>query len=166
MARKLYTLEVTILDGYMTDEFVRDNPVVSRTVEIRGLQTLEQLHRAIFKAFDRWDDCHLCEFHFGSGPHEDDGPRYVMSCTLPDPIDDRPVAGTIEEIRLDDLHLEVGRSFGYWYDLGDNWYHEIRVVAIGQPAAKTRYPRVIARVGESPPQYPPLDEEEWDEDEQ
>lgn len=48
MARSLYTLEVTILDARMSDEFVRRNPVVSRTIEIRSDQTLNQLYRAIF----------------------------------------------------------------------------------------------------------------------
>lgn len=49
----LYTLEVCIIEGPMTEAFVEANPVISRTIEIRGLQTLEQLHRAISNAFDR-----------------------------------------------------------------------------------------------------------------
>lgn len=162
----LYTFEVSIIEGPVTKAFAKANPVISRTIEIRGLQTLEQLHRAIFNAFDRWDDCHLCEFQFGSGPHETDGPRYVMPSALNSPFDDRPAAGTINETRLDDLYLEVGRTFGYWYDFGDDWYHQINVVAIGEPAAKTRYPRVTARVGQSPPQYMDWDAEEGDDDDE
>lgn len=164
MAKTLYTLEVCIIEGSMTERFVAANPAICRTIEIRGQQTLEQLHRAIFRAFDRWDDCHLCEFQFGSGPHEPDGPRYVMPCILESPFDDRPFAGTIDETRLDDLHLAVGRSFGYWYDFGDNWYHQINVIAIGEPEAGKRYPRVIAKVGQSPPQYMDWDEEEGDDE--
>lgn len=34
MARTVYALQVTIIDGLMTEEFVRANPVVSRTIEI------------------------------------------------------------------------------------------------------------------------------------
>ncbi len=164
MPKTLYTLEVCIIEGSMTLEFVEANPVICRTVEIRGQQTLQQLHRTIFRAFDRWDDCHLCEFQFGSGPHEPDGPRCVMPCILNSPFDDRPFAGTIDETRLDDLHLEVGRSFGYWYDFGANWYHQIDVVVIGEPEAGWRYPRVTARVGQSPPQYMDWDKQ-GDDDE-
>jgi len=70
MAKTLYTLEVILLDGYMTEEFAKANPVISRTIEIRADQTLNQLHRAIFEAFDRWDDCHLSEFHLGQRPRD------------------------------------------------------------------------------------------------
>ena len=160
MSNAVYTLEVILVEGMVTEDFAETNPVVSRTIEIRGRQTLWQLHRAIFRAFDRWDDCHMCEFQFGSGPHQPDGPRYVLSCALGAPGDDDPAAGTIDETRLDELKLEVGRSFGYWYDFGDDWYHQIDVLAIGQAEAKTRYPRVTTRVGKSPPQYPPEDEED------
>jgi hypothetical protein len=68
MTRTLFTLEVTIIDGLMTEAFAKANPVISRTIEIRADQTLNQLHRAIFETFDRWDDCHLCEFHLGREP--------------------------------------------------------------------------------------------------
>jgi hypothetical protein len=40
----LYTLEVFLVSGPITEEFVKHNPVVSRTVEIRGGQTLADLH--------------------------------------------------------------------------------------------------------------------------
>ena len=41
----LHTLEVRIDDGPMTEEFVKRNPVVSRTIQSRSDQTLDQLHR-------------------------------------------------------------------------------------------------------------------------
>ncbi len=37
---RLYTLEVTLIDGFLTEEFVEKNPVVSRTLQVRGDQTL------------------------------------------------------------------------------------------------------------------------------
>ena len=166
MAKRLYTLEVVLAEAYVTEEFAEANPVVSRTIEMRGSQTLEQLHKAIFRAHDRWDDCHLCEFQFGEYAHDPNGDRYVMPFIFygPPEFDEEPATGSVDKTRLDDMGLEVGRYFGYWYDFGDNWYHRIWVVAIGGPVPKRRYPRVIARVGESPPQYPP--EEEYDEDEE
>lgn len=155
MAKKLYTLQVTILDGCMTGEFVRKNPAISRTIEIKADQTLNQLHMAIFDALDRWDDCHLCEFHFGSGPRDRHAERYVLPFIYDDPeeYDEPPAAGSVTRTRLGGLGLEVGSVFWYWYDFGDNWYHEIRVTAIGEADPTVKYPRVIARVGDSPPQY-------------
>jgi hypothetical protein len=166
-SKKLYTLDVWLTDGYMTDEFVEHNPVISRTIEIRGDQTLDQLHRTIFRAYDRWDDCHLCEFHFGKGPRDRSEDRYVMPFCLDDTEEfgETPATGSIDRTRLDDLNLEVGRHFGYWYDFGDNWYHEIEVTALGEPEPKRRYPRITARVGESPPQYPPVEDDEFEDEE-
>jgi hypothetical protein len=166
MARTLYTLEVSILDGLMTDGFIRDNPVVSRTIEIRGDQTLNQLHRAIFEAFDRWDDCHLSEFHLGRKPRDRHAKRYVLPFIYDDPedFDEPPAAGSVTQTRLGGLDLKVGSVFWYWYDFGDNWYHEIRVLAIGKAEPKGKYPRAVAVVGESPLQYVDWDVEGEDEE--
>ena len=55
----LYVLGVYLAGGPTSDKFA--NKQISRVIEIRGDQTLEQLHQAIFKAYDRWDE-HLYEF--------------------------------------------------------------------------------------------------------
>ena len=64
---RLYTLEVFIIGGPVSEKFAKKNPVVSRTIQIRGDQTLEDLHHAIFDAFGRWEE-HMYEFQFGKGP--------------------------------------------------------------------------------------------------
>lgn len=158
----LFTLNVTILDGLMTDAFAKANPVVARTIEIRADQTLNQLHRAIFEAFDRWDDCHLHEFHLGREPRDRHARRYVLPFVFDDPddLDEEPAAGSVTQTRVGSLGLEVGSVFWYWYDFGDDWYHEIRVLSIGEAEPKVKYPRVIARTGDSSPQYVNWDEEE------
>jgi hypothetical protein len=57
---RLFTLDVFIIGGPMARRFLKKNKVVSRTIQIRGDQTLECLHCAIFDAFKRsdqhWDD--------------------------------------------------------------------------------------------------------------
>ena len=166
MAKTLFTLKVTITDGLMTEEFVARNPVVSRTIEIRADQTLNQLHRTIFEAVGRWDDCHLHEFHFGSRPRDRHAERYVLPFIHDDPedFDEPPAAGSVTRTRLGGLDLVVGRVFWYWYDFGDDWYHEIRVMAVGEAEPKAMYPRVVASVGDSPPQYRGWDEDDWDEE--
>ncbi len=55
--------------------------------------------------------------------------------------------------KLDALKLELQRAFGYWFDFGDDWYHQISVERIEQAIPTVTYPRVIKRVGKSPPQY-------------
>ena len=172
MPKRLYTLEVTILDGLMTEEFVRDNPTVSRTIEICGDQTLQYLHAAIFDAFDREDE-HMYEFQFGEEPHDLDGDRYgghspdeapfILGVSLEPSfslsVADEPV-GNVADATIGDLELTGGRTFWYWFDFGDDWYHQIDVVEIGEANPEVAYPRVVARIGESPPQYELLEDEE------
>src|SRR5512137_369876 len=71
---KLYTLKVFLIGGPMGEEF--DGKTISRTIQIRGDQTLAVLHRVIFTAFDREEE-HLYEFQFGKGPMNPKGPRYT-----------------------------------------------------------------------------------------
>jgi hypothetical protein len=162
IANTLYTLEVRVIEGPMTEGFIEANPAICRTLEIRGDQTLERLHQAIFRAFDREDDSHLYEFEVGRKPHDRNADRYVLPIipTDPEEIDDPRATGSVAETVLDDLELRVRRVFWYLFDHGDDWYHRIRVIGIGETEPEVRYPRVIARVGESPPQY--LD---WEDDE-
>lgn len=147
---RLYTLRVFLTDGPVAKRF--SGKEISRTIQIRGDQTLQTLHKAIFKAFDRWEE-HLHEFNFGKGPYDRNGPRYTLASNTKDFMTDEVTAGDVAKTTLDSLSLKVGRAFGYWFDFGDDWRHEIRVEAIESASLKGRFPKVIARVGESPPQY-------------
>jgi Plasmid pRiA4b ORF-3-like protein len=69
-----------------------------------------------------------------------------------------PAAGCVGEGTLDSLGLKVGDPFGYWFDFGDDWWHQINVEAIADAVPKGDYPKVTKRVGKSPPQYPEEDE--------
>ena len=148
----IYTLEVFIISGPVDEKFVKKNPVISRNVEIRGDQTLVDLHKAIFKAFNRFDD-HLYEFQVGGkGPNDPKARRYSFSST-DDEIMGGKLAGDVRETVMDDLKLKKDAAFGYWFDFGDDWWHQINVLAIEQKTPRGRYPKITNRVGQSPPQY-------------
>jgi hypothetical protein len=142
----LYVLSVFLLGGPVSEKFTKK--VISRVIEIRGDQTLEQLHEAIFKAYDRFDE-HLYEFQLGKRPFDPDGPNYGVA-DGPTAKKSRPDARTT---KLDDLGLKPERVFGYLFDFGDKWYHQVQVERIEQAIPTVTYPRVIKRVGKSPPQY-------------
>ena len=147
---RLYTLDVFIIGGPVTEKFLKRNPEISRTIQIRGDQTLEDLQQAIFEAFDRFDD-HMYEFQFGKGPNDPKGKRYVLPHAF-DPHEAN-VAGDVAETAIAALGLKVDQSFGYWFDFGDDWWHQINVVSIDDQKPKGKYPKVVKRVGKSPPQY-------------
>lgn len=141
----MYVLETFLEGGPITAAFARKNKVVSRTIEMRGDQTLEDLHHAIFDAHGRWEQ-HMYEFQLGKRPFDPDGPTYGL------PGDDS-ATGDVETTTLNALGLEVGRVFGYWFDFGDDWYHQIVVDAIKAADPKGIYPLVAAKKGANPPQY-------------
>ncbi len=147
----LYVLSVFLIDGPVTDEFVAANPEVSRVIEIKGSNTLADLHQILFQAFDR-EDQHMYEFQVGgSGPHDPNARRYGL-----------PPAGAGLSIDVHctlvaDLDLSVDDAFGYWFDFGDDWWHQINVVSIIERAPNGKYPKITQRIGDSPPQYPDFD---------
>lgn len=156
----LYTLEVFIISGPITQRFDRKNRVTSRTIQIRGDQTLEDLHQAIFEAFDREDE-HMYEFQIGGkGPMDAKARRYVLSVAMDGDMSDSKPAGDVERSMIGTLGLTADEAFGYWFDFGDDWWHQINVVAINEKVGRGKFPKVVKRVGKSPPQYVDWDEEE------
>ena len=142
----LYTLEVILTGGPISDEFVQANPKISRTIEIRGDQTLNDLHGVIIAAFDR-DDDHQYGFSIPESRGKSGGKEV------------KP------EALISSLDLRVGALLRYHFDFGDDWFHDVKVKTLGEPDAEEKYPKVIQSIGESPPQYPDVDEDDWGDDE-
>lgn len=161
---RLYRLAVDLISGPIDEAFVEQNPYVGRTIAIRGDQTLADLHGAIFAAFDRFDE-HMYEFQIGGkGPMDPKARSYG-----PSGYDggDR-VVGDAAETTLDSLNLRFHELFGYWFDFGDDWWHQVTVEAIEDEVPPGDYPCVVGRVGASPPQYLEVEgdegDDEWDDD--
>ncbi len=142
----LYVLNVYLTSGPLSPDFPAKE--VSRVIEIRGDQTLDQLHKAIFQAFDRWDE-HLYEFQFGKRPFDPGGPNY----SIRDSGDPSTRSKDPYHVTVEDAMGQRVRAFGYWFDFGDDWFHTIFVERIETAIPTVAYPRVRRRVGKSPPQY-------------
>jgi hypothetical protein len=102
--RILYQLKVTLLDI---------QPPIWRRIQVWDDTTLAQLHRILHISVG-WENYHLHEFHVG---------RRVYGEPDPDGLDERPVIDDRRQ-RLRELVPQVGTSFEYVYDFGDNWRHE------------------------------------------
>ncbi|MFP4098866.1 MAG: plasmid pRiA4b ORF-3 family protein [Alphaproteobacteria bacterium] len=158
---RLFTLEVVITDGPMTENFCKANKKVSRKIEMRGDQTLAELHEAIFEAFDRHDP-HMFEFRLNDNKFMDPAAKlYVMPEAINDWEPDE-VSGDVTKTTIGTLGLKEKDTFNYWFDFGDDWWHEIKIVSIADKAPETEsaYPKITARTGESPLQYPDWDDVE------
>lgn len=155
----IYRFHVEIIGGPVTDAFVRRNPEPpSRVIELRGTDTLEALHWAIFRAFDR-EDAHCYQFELGGKkPMDRKASVYSIEACCDDPR-----AHDATTTRVDALPLREGQTMLYWFDFGDDWWHSVTLLAKEQPPAKKiKYPRVVERKGESPPQYADWDEADED----
>lgn len=107
----------------------------------------------------------MYEFQIGGkGPMDPKARQYVLSVSMDDSVGDQKPAGDVAKITIGSLGLKVDDSFGYWFDFGDDWWHQINVVAIEESKGQGRYPKVVNWVGESPPQYMDWDEEEEEEE--
>jgi hypothetical protein len=63
------------------------------------------------------------------------------------------------EIEITSLGLKVHRKFLYYFDYGDSHEFDVQVLRIDPSAPPGKYPRIVARQGQPPPQYPDYDEE-------
>lgn len=148
MRRRVYVLEVTLTEGMVEEEFCEQNPIVSRTIEIPGHQTLEHLHRAIFRAFDREEE-HLYEFQLSEAaifPEK----RYVPMEIREEEGEE---CGITEDTTIQELKLQKGDIMLYLFDYDDIWSHQISVKEVQEIDETVRYPRITKKVGQSPPQY-------------
>lgn len=120
-------------------------PDVWRRIELRGDQTLDELHEAIQEAFN-WDNDHLYSF-FLSGEAWDTETEYVSPYA-----DDGHHANAY---RLEHLPLKAGQTILYLFDYGDELEHIVKLEAVlpGAVEKRKKYPRITERGGRSVPQY-------------
>ena len=136
---KVYTFKVSL----------KESPEIWRKIEIEGSQTLHHLHKAIFIAYERYDE-HVYAFFLSNKPWDSSS-----AYSLPHPESHvKNAKGT----RIDSLGLRVKKRFLYLFDLGDEWWHLIQLLDIKAVEPETKYPRIAGGEGKSPSQY--SDEEE------
>jgi hypothetical protein len=94
-------------------------PRIWRRVIITASLTFAQLHRVIQRAMG-WEDAHLHEFQVGK--------LTVGTRSGEDLFFGGPDRAILPETRtrLDEV-LAGKRKFRYWYDFGDDWWHEIAI---------------------------------------
>jgi len=125
---------------------LRDNPAIWRIIDIKGTQMLSSLHKAIFKAFDRFEE-HPYSF-FLSNKFYDKESEY----TSPG-LDTDGMGKLATRIRIDSVELYGGPKFLYLFDYGDEWWHNVELISVTERVTRANYPRVVKKHGKSPPQY-------------
>jgi hypothetical protein len=139
---------------------LKGQPTTWRRIEVSSTQTLDDLHQAIFEAFDR-DDEHLYAFYFPAPGAR--GRRALLDAVQylhPEGVEfEEEGVHDASVVRLHELDLHPGRTFEYEFDFGDSWWHVITFEGERPAEPKAKYPRVVESKGKSPPQYPGEDDE-------
>jgi tetratricopeptide (TPR) repeat protein len=126
---------------------LRDKPDIWRIIDIKGNQMLSSLHKAIFKAFDRFEE-HQYSFFLNNKPYDMESAYHSQG---QDADETRKLA---TRIRIDSIALYGGPKFLYLFDYGDEWWHEVDLLGITPRVTRASYPKVVLKQGKSPPQYP------------
>ena len=124
-----------------------------RRIAIPGEMTLEALSEAILDAFD-FDNDHLHLFRYRN--------RFGIFEEVKHPYTEE--SPTTAEVKVGKLPLRPSALLEYLFDFGDSWLFEVCLERVEPLNPKLRKPTVIDGRGQAPPQYPNLDDEEWDEE--
>lgn len=120
------------------------DPPIWRRIEVPGTFTLDRLHMVVQVAMG-WTNSHLHAFTI-------EDRRYLPAEFTDDPpAEDEATAPLVAVVPIERVN-EAGYTFGYEYDFGDGWEHELRAVAATPPEPGVPYPRCSAGRGACPPE--------------
>ena len=117
-------------------------PPIWRRLEVPASYHLGELHSTLNAAMG-WLDSHLHQFDI-------DGRKYSISdddiwIDVDPPLPE-------ESVTLADLVRAGVKRFGYWYDFGDSWHHDVSIEKTGPAEKGVFYPRCVAGRRACPPE--------------
>ena len=118
-------------------------PPVWRRLELASDLFLDEVHEIIQAAFG-WTDSHL--HRFGCGPTYYSRETEYYLC--PFSVDEGDEGVPEEQVRLDEVLVDVGDTLFYAYDFGDDWQHVIQLEAVLARGGSA--PRAICTGGRRP----------------
>jgi len=136
---------------------LQPEPAILREIEVISSRTLVDLAKAIVGAFDFEFD-HAFGFYSNlTGPYvRRSGTSYELFADMGEETKSRSVKRT----RVAEAFLGIGQRMLFLFDYGDDWRFVVEVIGIGNKERDVRYPRVLKKVGASPPQYGGWDDED------
>lgn len=112
-------------------------PTIWRRVLVPASFSLHDLHRVIQKVFG-WLDYHLYSFTIGGESFE--------------APDEEATGRDATKIPLSKLSVNAGDAFTYTYDFGDDWVHEVSVLARHPRDPEAVHPSCIDGARAGPPE--------------
>ncbi len=131
-------------------------PRLYRDIEIARDASLHALAMAIVDAYG-FDFDHAFGFYSKLTGNIYQSPvRYDLFADIEGTTD----AGSVKRTPTQTAFPGIGRKMTFLFDFGDEWRFKVEVIGAGETMPKTRYPKVVAKAGEAPPQYPDPEDDE------
>ena len=151
---KIYQFKISIIG-------IKD---LYRIIETSENCTFDDFHRAIFEAFDRYDE-HLYSFFITRKDTKNirsiyDSPEITHPMSMEDIMGFGKSKKSAAKTRIGDIILNEKDVFHYLFDFGDDWWHRIKTQKINETNSKKKHIKLIKSVGKSPPQYPDYEDSE------
>lgn len=128
----IYLLHVSLLGS---------NPLIWRRVVVPSGISLGKLHK-VLQAVMGWENCHLHEFQCAGEVYGIPSPEFDFG---------RPLRDERRKKLLSLLKSE-NDSLRYVYDLGDDWFHLVKLEKILPEEKSLKLPRCIEGAGACPPE--------------
>lgn len=131
---------------------------ISRDIEIKEGASLYKMAEAIIGAYD-FDFDHCFGFFSTIGERYFDSERkYELFADLEDEGIEPTGAGSVKKTKISEVWKNIGDKMLFLFDYGDNWLFIVELADFGVVKPKTKYPRVIKKLGKAPEQYPEVEE--------
>jgi hypothetical protein len=133
---------------------------VSRDIETDAGRSLYKLAEAIIRAFD-FDFDHAFGFYSGRTERTlmSARPKYELFADMNGGDSDER---SVKRTSVAEAFPKLGHRLTFLFDYGDEWLFGVEAIGTGRKAPKARYPKVVAKTGASPEQYPDPEEDEED----
>lgn len=123
-------------------------PAVWRELLVPSEIRLDRLHLVIQIAMG-WDNAHMHEFIAGTLR---EGRRFGWPNPDDDPLFGMPATENESKFTLAEIAPAKGDKFRYWYDFGDDWYHQISVKGVISADPSLKLPLCILASRACPPE--------------
>ena len=152
---------MTDLPTHVVRITLQHDPKVVREIELPSDQKLFHLAQGIVRAF-RFDFDHAFGFYSALEGHVTRSqPKYELFADMDDPaIAEWTDAKSVKRTTIAEAFPAVGHKMLFLFDYGDDWRFVVEVIGGGKKDRKARYPKMLKKIGEAPPQY------RWDEEDE
>lgn len=137
--------------------FFRDKKI-SRDIEIKENASLYKLAEAIVGAYD-FDFDHAFGFFSTIGERYLDSERkYELFADMKSRDIEPTGAASVKKTKINEVWKHIGDKMLFLFDYGDDWLFVVELADFGAAEPKTKYPRIIKKLGQATEQYPEIDE--------